>query len=159
MSKKREKLDKQQVNDGDELFTRISYQLIDKLCLFIEMNGMIEGVLRIPGDKEEAQKLVDSFKNGLFVDLHSCIDKQSVTSALKLYLRKQSVSLFGNSPKTLQIISVISASSNPDVLEVIDDLLDEMPHRHKMVLRRLLEMLQHIVANHTVTKMTPSNLS
>ena len=131
------------------------FSVIDQLCLYIEMNCIVEGVFRIPGDQEEAQKIINSLLLGDRLSLCDVEDPHSVSSALKLYFRSTPVSLFG--PESYSIIANMN-SSVPTVIQYISQLLQVIPPKHKIILKRIIEMMRVIIKHEDVTKMTPKNL-
>ena len=133
---------------------RLSFSFIDRLCLFVEMYCIKEGVFRIPGDQQEASKIVEDFNSTQKIVLESLIDPLSVPSALKLYIRSHSQSLLG--PGSWEELK--NTNEPIDFPKLIITLFDRTTMAHKVVLRRILELLIYISDHQNITKMNPSNL-
>lgn len=116
---------------------------------------MKEGVLRIPGDLQEATKIVEDFNSNQDISLSSLIDPLSVASALKLYIRSHGKSLLGKGCWEEIKNSQTEPSEFPKLLV---SLLDKTSSHHKTVLRRLVELLVYISDHQQITKMNASNL-
>ena len=132
----------------------LSFEVIDRLCLFVEMNCVLEGVFRVSGDQLEAQKIAEACEGGVCnFPLEQCVDLHSVSSALKLYLRSHQQSLLASSARE----EVLRVEEEWSVVTVVQ-LIFSLPTSHRHILRRLLDMLGFLKEHEEVTKMNASNL-
>jgi putative ribosome biogenesis GTPase RsgA len=136
----------------------LSFDVIDKLCLYIEMYGVKEGVFRIPGDTEESQICYNSLLDSqdYTYDFTYCKDPNSAASALKLYLRRQPVSILGTSGLGALLKSQIEEAI--DARATVTEILAQIPKTNKMVLRRLLMLLSYVLEQQAITKMAANNI-
>ena len=120
------------------------------------MNCLVEGVLRVPGDQKEAELILDSLILDDLQALRHCSDPHSASSALKLYFRSHELSLFGSDAWNFILNAVID--DDESIAQCVVVLLSKVPPTHKMIIRRVLDMLLEICKHQCLTKMGPSNL-
>jgi hypothetical protein len=122
---------------------------------YLHKNGTsIEGIFRISGSTSTIQSLKQKTDNGEDIVFDDSIWPHDVSGLLKLYLRELPDGLI---PPTVWL-PLFDSTGNDFDLKVYNMIMNVGPFT-KVVLFKLLHLLEIIITNAEITKMTPSNLA
>ncbi|PRP84603.1 hypothetical protein PROFUN_09276 [Planoprotostelium fungivorum] len=134
--------------------------VVDQCVEYLEKNGLdAEGIFRLSGSSSEIEKLKNLYIEGKTVDLHtSARDSNDVAALLKLFFREMPEALL-----TAELyecfLAAIGVPDNTARIACIQKVLNLLPTTNRLVLARLMGLLNKISKNSAVNKMTPSNLA
>jgi len=114
-----------------------------------------EGLFRIPGSNAKGQEWKHLVDSGLEIDFVGT-SSHDVASFLKMYLRELPNGLILS--KDFKRYSQLGATQSTD-LDALTQLISELPHTNKLILYKLISLLNKIDSHSAINKMNTTNLS
>ncbi|KAH0612602.1 uncharacterized protein H6S33_008982 [Morchella sextelata] len=150
---------------GTELEQRAEYEgnripnVVQKCIQEVEIRGMdFEGIYRKSGGASQMRQIQDAFERGEDPQFDSNVDICGVTSVLKQYFR--------NLPNPLLTYEIyerfVETTNEPEDekrVEIIKDLIDELPSIHRDCLQFVVFHLARVAARKEENLMTTRNLA
>eukprot|EP00041_Stephanoeca_diplocostata_P031737 m.996213 g.996213 ORF g.996213 m.996213 type:complete len:502 (-) comp24019_c0_seq26:1916-3421(-) len=135
--------------------------IVEDLIAVLNSRGMVEGIYRVPGDKQGVKQLIDRYfsdirrkRLGIYTieSIHNC------SSALKQFLRELDEPLltFDGYPDFIRAVKLPDAEAR---VEAVVEAVGRLPVYNFYTLRALMEHLQRVSDAVDVTRMKSSNLA
>lgn len=118
-----------------------------------------EGLYRIPGSKEEVNKFIRQFDQGLDVEIPELYFAGNVASLIVQFLRQMPESLFSN--KLAPVFEQVSeeVAVNPAKLPMLKKLVGMLPADHFCTIKMLIEHLVNVSTYSETNQMTGEKLA
>jgi len=123
----------------------------------LEYGTEIEGIFRISGSTITLQNWKQEFDDGVIIRFDETVWAHDVCAIFKLYLRELPEGLVPAS----SWLPLFDSSQDDSALDekAVYDMLMNLPPFNKLVLFKIFHLLDQIIANEVITKMTVSNLA
>lgn len=134
----------------------LKFDIVKQLLKYVELNVNIVGLFRVSGQLDLVKSLYDQAWNQS-IQIPENVDPHAITSALKMYLRKQPEPLI-----PFSLYNKFIAAERKDDIEAkiseLKEIVSLMPEPNGSILKELIRVLVIVSNNKDINMMGPQNL-